>query len=607
MKIVSLLTLFLIACGPPEPSTNSRQIKQPCGDDGSTCVRPNGEFGLCVDGGCKKSPTCKAHGPDFCSNKPNATHCHADQSSQDGFCHQSRCLTAVDGEAVCPMEIPDAGGCDASNSGGSGGSVGGGSGGNGGGGVSANDGGMDAPSSDAEKDGQGGSAGNNGSGGAGGIGGNGDTGGTGGDGDGGTGGTGGGPGLICPPDPCTDGICLACCIAYQWSGGSCLQGSCICAQPGTDSPPPASAPPPTAAGQGESGRVGWGCEVTGAHQTASGFCWVGLIFLLGAFFSARVRAWRPTFILTILGVLLAASAAFADEPGPLHLTADGVIQLAPTDDGANGGELARRAGGEFRVDFTFHPRADFGMGASIGEDPGYRAMLTLHSTRGPGRLGWFAQPRFIVHPKGDDAGLGGGLFAGGTVEAGPGRFELGPALELYTSPGNSIQNYAFLFLVGYQLDLMRQPSAPPPAPAPIPAPLPRPIQARRDPPVVAPKPVPKEPIVVDAAVLFDFDSAKIRQEAQGILDGVADIALTNPGVELLIVGHTCSIGTESYNASLSLRRAEAVREYLKWRSIDPARMRVEGKGESEPAFDNETKEGRRKNRRVVFKFEEASK
>ncbi|MEO0232818.1 MAG: OmpA family protein, partial [candidate division WOR-3 bacterium] len=66
-------------------------------------------------------------------------------------------------------------------------------------------------------------------------------------------------------------------------------------------------------------------------------------------------------------------------------------------------------------------------------------------------------------------------------------------------------------------------------------------------------------------------------------------------------GHTDSIGSDSYNMSLSQARAEAVRSYLITRhGIDPARLIARGYGETMPIAPNTSREGRAQNRRVEF-------
>lgn len=65
-----------------------------------------------------------------------------------------------------------------------------------------------------------------------------------------------------------------------------------------------------------------------------------------------------------------------------------------------------------------------------------------------------------------------------------------------------------------------------------------------------------------------------------------------------IAGHTDSRGTVAYNMRFSLRRAEAVREYLVSKGIAAARLVVKAYGESQPVADDQTEDGRFKNRRV---------
>ena len=69
-------------------------------------------------------------------------------------------------------------------------------------------------------------------------------------------------------------------------------------------------------------------------------------------------------------------------------------------------------------------------------------------------------------------------------------------------------------------------------------------------------------------------------------------------VKVEVAGHTDSVGTEEYNMGLSLRRAEAVRQYLVGKGIAADRLIVRGYGESRPVADNATAEGRFQNRRV---------
>jgi outer membrane protein OmpA-like peptidoglycan-associated protein len=65
-----------------------------------------------------------------------------------------------------------------------------------------------------------------------------------------------------------------------------------------------------------------------------------------------------------------------------------------------------------------------------------------------------------------------------------------------------------------------------------------------------------------------------------------------------VVGHTDNVGTDAYNQTLSERRANSVADYLLSQGVAPNKVSSEGKGESEPVAENDTEEGRAKNRRV---------
>ena len=107
-----------------------------------------------------------------------------------------------------------------------------------------------------------------------------------------------------------------------------------------------------------------------------------------------------------------------------------------------------------------------------------------------------------------------------------------------------------------------------------------------------------EKVTFAADAFFDFDKYALKPEGKSSLDGlVANIK--NLDVEVIVaVGHTDSIGTDAYNQKLSERRANAVKEYLVSKGVDPKKIYTEGKGKRQPVADNRTKEGRAKNRRV---------
>src|SRR4051794_29823032 len=136
----------------------------------------------------------------------------------------------------------------------------------------------------------------------------------------------------------------------------------------------------------------------------------------------------------------------------------------------------------------------------------------------------------------------------------------------------------------------------PPAPAPRAAPAPAPAAA---PPAAAVVPAPtSEKVTFAADAFFDFDKSVLKPEGRAKLDDLVS-KMSGLNLEVIIaVGHTDSVGTDSYNQRLSIRRSEAVKSYLVSKGVEKNRVYTEGKGEKQPVADNKTAEGRAKNRRV---------
>lgn len=110
----------------------------------------------------------------------------------------------------------------------------------------------------------------------------------------------------------------------------------------------------------------------------------------------------------------------------------------------------------------------------------------------------------------------------------------------------------------------------------------------------------EQTVVVLNDVHFEFDSAKLTGGARRVLDRVVLGMKSQADLRVEIGGHTDALGTNAYNQSLSQRRATAVRDFLVDRGVDGSRLTVEGYGENNPVADNETEEGRARNRRVEF-------
>ena len=106
-------------------------------------------------------------------------------------------------------------------------------------------------------------------------------------------------------------------------------------------------------------------------------------------------------------------------------------------------------------------------------------------------------------------------------------------------------------------------------------------------------------MVLDVSdIHFDFDKSVIKQSAVPELDKWAEFFQKNPQVTAEIYGHADSTGPSAYNQKLSMKRAQAVVNYLAMKGVDPKRLTAKGFGESMPAAPNTTSEGRQKNRRV---------
>jgi outer membrane protein OmpA-like peptidoglycan-associated protein len=137
----------------------------------------------------------------------------------------------------------------------------------------------------------------------------------------------------------------------------------------------------------------------------------------------------------------------------------------------------------------------------------------------------------------------------------------------------------------------RMPAAAAPAAPVIPAAMPAP----------APAAVPRETSaagIVGFRINFALNSDVVPQAAYAFVDRIGELMREQPQVKLQVEGHTDALGSDEYNLLLSAKRAAAVANYLVQRQgIDPMRLVVLGKGESEPLGEN-AHEAR--NRRVQF-------
>jgi OOP family OmpA-OmpF porin len=106
--------------------------------------------------------------------------------------------------------------------------------------------------------------------------------------------------------------------------------------------------------------------------------------------------------------------------------------------------------------------------------------------------------------------------------------------------------------------------------------------------------------VIPEAALFAFDSAELTDEGKIAIEETRkelrpEIATAYAGI---IIGHTDSTGSAQYNLGLSMRRAQAVSDYLARTGVPAEILREVGRGEEDPIASNDTEEGRAQNRRV---------
>lgn len=101
-------------------------------------------------------------------------------------------------------------------------------------------------------------------------------------------------------------------------------------------------------------------------------------------------------------------------------------------------------------------------------------------------------------------------------------------------------------------------------------------------------------------IYFRSGSSRLDQASAPLLGEVVDIVNRCPGLEIEIAGHTDSVGKDSSNQRLSELRAKSVATYLVNQGIPASRLMSKGYGESRPIADNETPEGKSKNRRIEF-------
>jgi outer membrane protein OmpA-like peptidoglycan-associated protein len=114
-----------------------------------------------------------------------------------------------------------------------------------------------------------------------------------------------------------------------------------------------------------------------------------------------------------------------------------------------------------------------------------------------------------------------------------------------------------------------------------------------------PPPPPPALITLDSMSLFDSSSARLKAGSTRALVGALEIIKAHPGKRILVAGHTDNLGDSQSNQRLSIARAGAVRDWLMEALAMPASVfAIQGYGDTRPIGQNQTPEGRARNRRV---------
>ena len=160
--------------------------------------------------------------------------------------------------------------------------------------------------------------------------------------------------------------------------------------------------------------------------------------------------------------------------------------------------------------------------------------------------------------------------------------------------------------------------APPPIPAvipippapPAPAATPAPVAATPTPPIAAlPKPTPEvvaactadlAKSVASGRIFFDSSKAVVLPTSKPVIDQIAEVMKRCPAMKIEIAGHTDSTGSAELNEALSKDRAQAILELLVKTGLSNDRVKAAGYGAAKPIADNESPEGKAKNRRIEF-------
>lgn len=104
------------------------------------------------------------------------------------------------------------------------------------------------------------------------------------------------------------------------------------------------------------------------------------------------------------------------------------------------------------------------------------------------------------------------------------------------------------------------------------------------------------------SIRFPQSNTSIRQSSYPLLDQLVEFAYDCRAEKIAIIGHSDATGSAAWNLQVSRARAAAVAEHLIQRGVSRERLIVDGRGSSQPIADNDTVQGREKNRRIEIEL-----
>ena len=103
---------------------------------------------------------------------------------------------------------------------------------------------------------------------------------------------------------------------------------------------------------------------------------------------------------------------------------------------------------------------------------------------------------------------------------------------------------------------------------------------------------------VSLYINFETGKADIKPESQAVVQQIVDMLKANPALKISIEGHTDNTGNASSNKTLSEARAKSVMKAVVASGVEASRLSAKGWGQEKPVADNNSEEGKAKNRRV---------